>query len=395
MNNELIYYKDGQNTELIGVGQFHGIYFSDTVNWKSVDDFISTTSRTIFCALSYELKNQLFELPSVNMDSSLFPYLSLFIPSSLYKKENDQFILIEGEESDENLSMALDFLAENGAPIQQSDAWQPLISRDKYISTVQSLIQAISKGELYELNYCQSFLLNTKNFNSCATFNSIQHTAKAPFARFWKTTDFDVLCWSPERYIKKEGNTLITQPIKGTAPRGKSTAEDEQYKKELLTSKKNRTENVMIVDLVRNDLSKIAQKGSVHVDELFGIYSFEAVHQMISTVSCVIRPEIQFSDIIKATFPMGSMTGAPKLAAINYAEQHEVSSRNLYSGSIGVIYPNKDFDFNVVIRSMIYDKTKEQLNCSVGGAITLSSNPEEEYEECLTKVGQLMHRING
>ena len=201
-------------------------------------------------------------------------------------------------------------------------------------------------------------------------------------------------CGSPERYIKLENNLLTSQPIKGTAPRGSSNVEDQKNINRLINSKKDQSENVMIVDLVRNDLSKIAKQNSVKVDELCGLYSFKTVHQLISTVSCEIDKSVDFKSILQATFPMGSMTGAPKLSAMNIIEEKEDFKRGLYSGSIGYIKPNGDFDFNVVIRSLLYNKKKKYLSCSVGGAITYDSDPKSEYDECQIKVGKLMSIFN-
>ena len=183
----------------------------------------------------------------------------------------------------------------------------------------------------------------------------------------------------------KIDDVVISQPIKGTRKRVSSFEEDEVLKKELLHCPKERSENVMIVDLVRNDLSKTAQKSSVKVEELFGIYSFKQVHQMISTITSKLKVEIDPIDVIKTTFPMGSMTGAPKLSAMRLIEKYEFRNRGVYSGSLGYIKPNGDFDFNVIIRSMVYNSTTKYLSYSVGSAITAQANAEEEYQECLLK----------
>ena len=199
---------------------------------------------------------------------------------------------------------------------------------------------------------------------------------KAPFSAFLNTEYHQMFCGSPERFLQKKGNKLISQPIKGTAARGNSEKEDLANKKTLQNKQKERSENIMIVDLVRNDFSKIAQKNSVKVDELCAIYSFETVHQMISTVCCEVKENTSFTDIIRATFPMGSMTGAPKLNAMKYIDELENFSRGIYAGSIGYIEPNGDFDFNVIIRSLVFNKEDKYLSCAVGGAITILSEPE-------------------
>jgi para-aminobenzoate synthetase component 1 len=195
---------------------------------------------------------------------------------------------------------------------------------------------------------------------------------------------------SPERYLKKEGKTILSQPIKGTAKRYPDNPElDLKNLNALKDSEKERAENIMVVDLVRNDLSKICEHGSVHVDELCKVYSFPQVHQMISTVSGTLRDDVQFSDAVKATFPMGSMTGAPKKKVMELIERYEKSKRGLFSGSIGYITPYNDFDFNVVIRSVLYNAATRYLSFHTGSAITFSSDPEKEYEECLLKAAAI------
>lgn len=202
------------------------------------------------------------------------------------------------------------------------------------------------------------------------------------------------MCASPERFLKKEKDLLVSQPIKGTAPRGRNAKEDMQLKKELFTDAKERSENVMIVDLVRNDLSHVAAKNSVKVTELFGIYSFSTVHQMISTVTARLGKDYHFTDALRYTFPMGSMTGAPKVRAMQLIEQYEDTRRGLYSGAVGYITPERDFDFNVVIRSILYNKQEQYLGFMAGSAITSGSIPEKEYQECLHKA-QAMKKALG
>lgn len=194
-----------------------------------------------------------------------------------------------------------------------------------------------------------------------------------------------MLSASPERYLKKDGETIISQPIKGTAKRSKNILEDDRLKIALSQDTKERSENIMIVDLVRNDLSKTAIKGSVKVEELTKVYTFDQVHQMISTVTSKVEETTHPVDVIKSTFPMGSMTGAPKISAMRIIEDLEASKRGLYSGSVGYFSPTGNFDFNVVIRSILYNKTKKYVSYSVGGAITAKSDPLKEYEECLLK----------
>jgi para-aminobenzoate synthetase component 1 len=200
---------------------------------------------------------------------------------------------------------------------------------------------------------------------------------------------------SPERFIKKSLNKLYSQPIKGTVRRAQDDAEDEKLKSALLASEKERAENLMIVDLVRNDLAKSSETGSVEVTELFGRYSFKQVHQMISTVSSTIIDGLNPVTAIANAFPMGSMTGAPKVMAMQLIEQYENSKRGLYSGAIGYFAPNEDFDFNVVIRSIQYNEERQYVNFEVGSAITIDSHAEQEYEECLLKASAMLRALGG
>ncbi|HMG82080.1 MAG TPA: anthranilate synthase component I family protein, partial [Ferruginibacter sp.] len=238
----------------------------------------------------------------------------------------------------------------------------------------------------YELNFCQEFYAEPASIDPIAVYQQLTKLSPNPFAALYKLNDRYCLCASPERYLKKMGETVISQPIKGTAKRDLANKLlDEERKTSLLNSNKERSENVMVVDLVRNDLSKICQEGSVKVDELFGIYSFPQVHQMISTVSGRLQNDIHWVDAIKATFPMGSMTGAPKKRVMELIEKYEQTKRGLFSGSIGYINPEGDFDFNVVIRSILYNSNTQYLSFQTGGAITFYSNAAEEYEESLLK----------
>jgi para-aminobenzoate synthetase component 1 len=202
-----------------------------------------------------------------------------------------------------------------------------------------------------------------------------------------------VFCASPERFLEKRGELLRSEPIKGTAPRHPDAQKDEANAKQLKNDPKERAENIMIVDLVRNDLSQLAQKGTVAVEELCEIYSFATVHQMISKISCLLKPNTSFTDILKHTFPMGSMTGAPKISAMQHIERLEDFKRGLYSGSIGLIEPNGDFDFNVVIRSLIHNRNTNYLSCSVGSAVTIDATAEKEYQECLLKANKLIYGL--
>lgn len=269
---------------------------------------------------------------------------------------------------------------------------QSHLTRKEYISRVQSLLRHIQRGDIYEVNFCQGFSAMNTEFNPANAFQSLMELTDAPFGALYKFNNSWLICGSPERYINRTGSTVISQPIKGTRKRSNDQIEDARLKDELRNDVKERSENVMIVDLVRNDLSRIAERGTVEVAELFGIYTFKTVHQMISTVRCSVNSNVTTSDIIRNTFPMGSMTGAPKRRALQLAEEFETQSRGIYSGTVGVISPNGDFDFNVVIRSITWNAKTGYLSVMAGSAITSLSDPELEYEECMLKM-EAMKRV--
>ena len=258
-------------------------------------------------------------------------------------------------------------------------------SKSSYLEKVKSLQNHIHRGDIYEANFCQEFYAENTKIQPLETFNKLNKISQPPFASFIKSSDKYLLSASPERYIKKKANKVISQPIKGTAKRSVDKVEDERLAKALSEDEKERSENIMIVDLVRNDMSHTAQKGSVKVEELCKVYSFLQVHQMISTIISEVEEDIRPIKLLETTFPMGSMTGAPKISAMKIIENLEETKRGLYSGSVGYFTPNDDFDFNVIIRSILYNQTEKYVSYSVGSAITAKSNPLKEYEECLIK----------
>lgn len=271
----------------------------------------------------------------------------------------------------------------------------PKISKKKYLADVTSLQQHIRRGDCYEINYCQEFVSADATINPLHTFFSLGQLSPNPFAALYKLEDKYCICESPERYVKLEGEHVSSAPIKGTAPRYPENDDlDAISKKALAESTKDRSENVMIVDLVRNDLSKVCKEGSVKVDELFGVYSFPGIHHLVSSISGTIKKNISWIDVLEATFPMGSMTGAPKKKVLELIRQYERSSRGLFSGTIGYVKPGGDMDFNVVIRSVMYDNKEKLLSFWAGGGITFYSDPEKEYEECLLKAAAIIAVLN-
>lgn len=342
----------------------------------------------IFGYLSYDLKNETENLSSANIDGILAENLHFFIPEYVFIISATE-VRIEFYEKD---VQALINEIERIHPFRTNPEdliIKSRISHAEYIDTIKKLLSHIKAGDVYEINYCQEFFSETADFNPLETYLKLNSFSPAPFSCFFKLDDIFLLSSSPERFLKKTGSRIISQPIKGTIRRGISEEEDHFLKKKLLSDEKEKAENIMIVDLVRNDLSKTAVKNSVKVTELFGIYTFRHVHQMISTVTSEADPVYSIPDILKSAFPMGSMTGAPKIRAMELIEYYEKTKRGIYSGSVGYISPTGDFDFNVVIRSIIYNSSLRYLSFSTGGAITSGSVPEKEYEECLLKADAL------
>ncbi|HLX65583.1 MAG TPA: anthranilate synthase component I family protein [Puia sp.] len=256
----------------------------------------------------------------------------------------------------------------------------------EYQDRVARLQRHMLRGDCYEVNFCQEFYSQPANLDVLAAWWSLSQASPNPFSCFYRVNGSYLLCASPERYLKKTGNRLFSQPIKGTSARYPDLpAADSASARDLFHSAKDRSENVMVVDLVRNDLSKICLPGSVGVEELYGIYPFPQVFQMISTITGTFSPDLHWTDAIRETFPMGSMTGAPKHRVVALIEQYERSRRGIFSGAVGYVSPWGDFDFNVVIRSILYNSDRRYLSYQVGSGITFYSRPEAEYEECRIK----------
>ena len=347
----------------------------------------------LFGYLSYDLKNEVEKLTSTNHDGVQAASLSFFIPKYVLLLKGN-VLEIHTNESKENCEQFLAELVISSEEVISSIPLQKRETKDVYLQKIAQIKRHIQRGDIYVMNYCQEFFAENIALNPEAVFYQLNNNSTTPFASFLKLNHLYVMCASPERFIKKLGNKLISQPIKGTRKRGVNTNEDAALIEELITSEKDISENIMITDLVRNDLSVTAVKGSVKVVELCGIYTFEKVHQMITTITSEVDEKVHFIQILKSVFPMGSMTGAPKLKAMELIEVFESFKRGVFSGTIGYITPKGDFDFNVVIRTILYNAGTKYLSVGVGGAITIKSDAEEEYEECMVKVKPIFEVLN-
>ncbi len=357
--------------------------------FDKLKEYQSTTEDYIFGYITYDVKNDVEELTSSNFDGLNFDDLYFFQPKKIiFIKGNSiefQYLKMVDDEIENDFEEILRFKKTKAKKQKNNIKIKLRIHKDEYHSKVNKVLEHVKRGNIYEANFCQEFYAENSIIDPVEVYKHLNQISEPPFASFLRIDEKYALCASPERYLRKENTKIISQPIKGTAKRLVSEFDDDQLALDLMRDEKERAENVMIVDLVRNDLSKTAKKGSVKVEELCKVYSFKQVHQLISTVVSEIKETTHPVDIIKDTFPMGSMTGAPKVSAMKIIETLEETKRGLYSGTIGYFSPKNDFDFNVMIRSIFYNKEKKYISYSVGGAITSKSIPEKEYEECLLK----------
>lgn len=348
----------------------------------------------LFGFFGFDLKNQLETLNSFNKDYVGFPdgyfFKAKYVIASI-KGEIKVLQNFDDKPLIEEINNTNHFIDSKACNIDIKQR----ISRAAYYDKINAIKRHIARGDIYEITFCQEFYAEHVKIDPLKIYLDLTRLSPVPFACFFKLQDRYIISASPERFLKKEANTVISQPIKGTIKRSKNPIIDEKLKLELRDSQKEQAENVMIVDLVRNDLTRIAVPCSVKVQELFGIYTFPTVHQMISTITCKVAATLSASDIIKACFPMGSMTGAPKIRALQLIEEYEASKRGVFSGSVGYISPKGDFDLNVIIRSILYNRQDDYLSFQVGGAITHQSIAEKEYEECLLKAQAIFKVLIG
>lgn len=334
-----------------------------------------------FC--SYDLKNRLHHLQSNHPGAVSVPDYWFFKPSKHY-------LLNRNGEEYSNFELPIAY--NSNATEESSLQFRCSTTKPEYCSNVEAIKNCIAQGDFYEMNYCLQFASNVRP-DPIDSFIRLNAVSPAPYAVFLKFRGQYLLCESPERFIARRGDVLIAQPIKGTRRRLKNVNDDKAVCEELRNSEKDRAENIMIVDLIRNDMSRVCQPGTVEVTELCGIYSFSHVHQMISTVSGELKPDTQWPEIVEANFPMGSMTGAPKIQVMKDIERFENFSRGWYSGCVGYHY-GSDFDFNVVIRSLQIPENGDSAYYHTGGAITFDSDAEAEYKECLDKAAGMFSALN-
>ncbi|MBN2215505.1 MAG: anthranilate synthase component I family protein [Bacteroidales bacterium] len=365
---------------------------------NKLNECITTEKDWYFGLLGYDLKNEIENLTSENTDQLGFDDLYFFRPELIFILKNNR-LEIHYHENDFNEKEIIKTFGEiiDMPPFSEHQRWniniRQRIKKDEYLSKINHIQKHIYRGDIYEMNFCQEFYAEDMPVDPVILYANLVRISPAPFSCLYRFNDKYLISSSPERYLKKKGSRILSQPMKGTIKRNNDLLLDQSLKERLRRDPKENSENVMIVDLVRNDLAKTAVKSSVQVEELCGIYSYPTVHQMVSTISSELRSGCTIIDLIRSTFPMGSMTGAPKIRAMQIIEQYEETKRGIYSGAAGYITPEMDFDFNVVIRSILYNQTNHYLSFITGGAITANSVPENEYEECFLKAKALVNAI--
>ena len=359
--------------------------------WGKLKSFLKTTGNTPIIPgfLTYDLKNSLENLSSNNSDLSDFPLLSFFEPEFIIGEERDGNLIEFGE---------LDFgellqFGEKKASAFDAIEMKANLTEEQYTHYFNRLQTHISRGDIYEINYCMQFSAHVLDLDPVFVFQKLIERSPAPFAVLMKNEDVWLMGSSPERFLNKQGKRLISQPIKGTIRKTGDAELDKKAAIQLKNDQKERSENVMIVDLVRNDLTHYAKSGSVIVKELCEIYPFATVLHMISTIQAELVDETKGIDALMRAFPMGSMTGAPKIRAMQLAEETETFRRGIYSGALGYFTPEGDFDFAVMIRSFTWNQTNGYLSFSTGSAITHKANAKAEYNECLLKAEALLQSL--
>lgn len=370
----------------------------DHNHFEALRDFHNTHHDWMFGHLSYELKEELTGLTSKQEDRIQFPKLSFFIPRYVITGKNGTTTIHYREELDDEHSIQeiIDTVSSSIPPGFDASTSAPLtpgVNREEYIQRAGKFLQHIRRGDIYEANYCIEQFSSSATISPLTTFLRLNDISPMPGAAFYRHANKYLLCASPERFIAKRGQKLISQPIKGTIRRGTTADEDVALKSYLENDPKERSENVMITDLVRNDLSMVATRGSVKVEELMSVKTFPRIHQLVTTITATLSNERHWTEALSKAFPMGSMTGAPKRRAMEIIDELENCRRGLYSGSVGYVQPDGDFDFNVVIRSIQYDSQTKQLSVMAGSALTAGCKPELEYEECLLKFSTMQRAL--
>jgi len=390
VDNDVFLLNKGKGDFILGFGTTDSISLkTEDYDAEKIQFFIDAHPHEyLFATISYDIKND--ETRQLKHQKQEQSYINFSAVANVFITKNNSTYYFGQLNTNEANELTNNLKKVNVLhPQSETIKLNPSTSKASYLNTVKQIKDKIQNGIIYEMNYCVDFNGVYERINITQTYEKLVQQTNAPFSAFIRHGNQFILSASPERFLLKKDDQLLSQPIKGTAKRGQTTEQDVQIASELTQDQKEIAENVMIVDLVRNDLSKLATKKSVKVTELCKLYTFETVHQLISTITCQLKENNNFTTILQALFPMGSMTGAPKISAIEQINTFETFQRGIYSGSLGYFDPNGNFDLNVVIRSILIDDDIKKINCRVGGAITIHSVPEKEYNECLLKLKAL------
>lgn len=354
---------DGEKSKIAG-----------TDPWKILSDFREQFKGYVCGYFGYDLKNYRDRLHSSNEDRVNLPEMWMGRAKSVYFAK-----VLPGKEphqKNKNIQKRAYKITNLSSSVRRED----------YISQIKKAQKCIFEGDFYEINLSHQ-LSGEFEGNVLGLYDDMRSAGPVPFGSFMRIGETEICCASPERFLTRLGTSIVSDPIKGTRARGNSIMEDEQIARELTESAKDKAENLMIVDLVRNDFSIVCKPGSVNVEKLFEIQRFGTVHQMVSRIKGTLKDGISSEEVIAACFPMGSMTGAPKIKSMEIIELLENYKRGLYSGAIGFFKPDGDFNFNVVIRTAFINSGK--IYYATGGAITADSDPQMEWEETIVKARAL------
>lgn len=388
---EYIAYFNGNNYEY-PEGPFEDLFFAGNKTLSEEELFDEGSGKEKVGILGYDYKNEIENLSSENPEFFLLPNLCFFQPE-LSLQLTDAGVFSRRRLPDSWIEEITKFQLPPKGELR-CDV-KPQLTKESYLKKIQHIQDEIREGNTYEANFCQAYSGDFNSWDPISAYLELNELSKMPFSGLFKAQQKWMASASPERFLKKNGTRLIAQPIKGTIKRGRDAQEDYKQREVLLASEKERAENLMITDLTRNDLARVSKTGSIRVEELFGIYPLPRVFQMISTVSSEVREHITLRDIIQATFPMGSMTGAPKISTMKIIDREECFRRGWFSGAFGWIDEDGDFDFSVVIRSIIADLEQKKLYFGVGSAITIDASAEQEYEECALKALAILELLSG
>ena len=367
---------------------------TSTETFKTLENFKTKhPNQWMFGFFGYDLKNEKEGLVTSFSNPLAFPDCYFFIPKTLIKFLKSS-IEIEAPNPEEIFEAIKNCDVKASIHNSSKIKIQHRLGKEGYFKAFEHLISHIQRGDIYEVNLCQEFYAEHAKIDPLEVYQKLNGISPTPFSTFFKINDKYILSASPERFLAKRGETLISQPIKGTAPRGKNEIEDQENIFQLRNNPKEIAENVMIVDLVRNDMTRSAKPGTVAAERKLEVHTFKQVHQLISTITCTKSENISDVEAIRNIFPPGSMTGAPKISAMKLCDRYENSRRGVYSGTVGYFAPSGDFDFNVIIRTILYNQTQQYLSFHTGGALTIDANAEKEYNECLLKASAILQTLN-